>query len=85
MEVESNLPEERPMGLAIRRIGFLCALLAMTFIASAGPAYGDGNGAVKGSIDSQSAKQETSSPPLVISEFIDEHCFECHRVFSMVE
>ena len=55
------------MGSAIRRLGFLCVLLTVTVIGSMGKTRADENGG------------EPADPPPPISEFLGQHCLDCHN------
>ena len=66
MDTEPNQCEVKPMCSGIRRLRFLCIVLAVTFFASAGRTRGDDNDG------------DLTHPPLPIKEFLWQHCLDCH-------
>ncbi|PHR95141.1 MAG: hypothetical protein COA78_30755 [Blastopirellula sp.] len=78
MDNKSDQYEDKSMGLVMRRLGFLCVLLTVTIIASVERTRGDENGGSKESIDSEPAEQDLARPPLPISQFLQQHCLDCH-------
>ncbi|MEM6471060.1 MAG: DUF1587 domain-containing protein, partial [Planctomycetota bacterium] len=64
MDIRPSQSEVTPMCLCICRPRYLCVLLAVTIIALSGRAVAD--------------ESELTSTPPPITEFLGEHCIDCH-------
>ena len=64
MDIKPSQSEVTPMCLCICRLRFLCVLLAVTIIALSGRTWAD--------------ESELTSPPPPITEFLGQHCIDCH-------